>query len=147
MAEGIENLKQVVLVVLICEFLKELLSTSSFRKYVQFAVSLFLFFFLFSYLFRLEFSLPEWDVPEFESESENLLIPEYEHRISEEIKKKLSQNNLDVQEVSVQLSDQYQIESITVFSQEEPAIIQAVLKGDVSYEVVCPTEEFERKTS
>lgn len=141
MAEWIDHLKQVVLVVLVCEFLKELLSTSSFRKYVQFAISLFLFFFLFSSLFRIDFSLSVPDISVTESNFENLLLPEYETRISQEIQEELSQNGVSSQEVAVQLNDQYEIKSVTVFSEEEPEKIQAVLKGDFPYEVVFPTEE------
>ncbi len=141
MAEWIDHLKQVVLVVLVCEFLKELLSTTSFRKYVQFAISLFLFFFLFSSLFRIDFSLSVPDISVTESNFENLLLPEYETRISQEIQEELSQNGVSSQEVAVQLNDQYEIKSVTVFSEEEPEKIQAVLKGDFPYEVVFPTEE------
>lgn len=141
MAEWIDHLKQVVLVVLVCEFLKELLSTTSFRKYVQFAISLFLFFFLFSSLFRIDFSLSVPEISVTESNFENLLLPEYETRISQEIQEELSQNGVSSQEVAVQLNDQYEIKSVTVFSEEEPEKIQAVLKGDFPYEVVFPTEE------
>ena len=142
MAGWINHLKQVILVVLVCEFLKELLSTSSFRKYVQFAVSLFLFFFLFSSVFRVEFSLPALNIPAFESKSENLLLAEYETRISEEIKEELLKNNLNVPDVTVQLNDRYEINSVTIYSKEDPNKIQAVLKGDFPYEVVDTTEKF-----
>ncbi len=141
MAEWIDHLKQVVIIVLVCEFLKELLSTSSFRKYVQFAVSLFLFFFLFSSLFRLDFSFSLPDISIAENESENLLVPEYEARISERIHQELSQNNLSVQNVTVKLSDQYEIKSVTIFSKDDPEKIKATLKGDFSCEVVPPDEE------
>ena len=136
MAEWIGSFRQVVLVVLICEFLKELIVEGSFRKYVQFAIRLFLFLFLFCSLFRIEFSLPEFSAPRFETESENLIISEYETKIAEKIKEELLKNQLQCQEVSVALNDQYEIVSVTVFSEEAPSKIQAVLKGDFPYEVV-----------
>lgn len=141
MAEWISNLKQVVLVVLVCEFLKELLSTDSFRKYVQFALRLFLFFFLFSSLFRLDFSFPQWTEPPLETKTENLLLSEYETTIANTILAELSKNNLNAQKVEVMLDPQYNITSVTVYSNESTDKIQAVLKGDFPYEVVVPTEE------
>ena len=146
MSEWISNLKQVVLIVLVCEFLKELLSTDSFRKYVQFSIRLFLFLFLLSSLFGVEFGLST-DIPltiddvEYETEEENLLLQEYETQIANQITEELSRNNLSVSQVTVQLNDQYEILCVTVFTKEESAKIQAVLKGDFPYEVVYPTEE------
>ena len=140
MAEWISNLKQVVLVVLACEFLKELLSSDSFRKYVQFALRIFLFLFLISSLFRVDFSLPEFQMPTVESEHENLLLSEYETQIANRIFKELSSHNLSVKQVEVCLDQQYNITSVTVFSEESTDKIHAVLKGDFPYEVVVPTE-------
>ena len=140
MAEWISNLKQVVLVVLACEFLKELLSSDSFRKYVQFALRIFLFLFLISSLFRVDFSLPEFQMPTVESEHENLLLSEYETQIANSILKELSSHNLSVKQVEVCLDQQYNITSVTVFSEESTDKIHAVLKGDFPYEVVVPTE-------
>ncbi len=142
MSEWISNLKQVVLIVLVCEFLKELLSTDSFRKYVQFSIRLFLFLFLLSSLFGVKFTLPEFTFTEYETEEENLLLQEYETQIANQITEELSRNNLSVSQVTVQLNDQYEILCVTVFTKEESAKIQAVLKGDFPYEVVYPTEEF-----
>ncbi|MBR5239265.1 MAG: hypothetical protein IKW04_01650 [Clostridia bacterium] len=142
MSEWISNLKQVVLIVLVCEFLKELLSTDSFRKYVQFSIRLFLFLFLLSSLFGIKFALPEFTFTEYETEEENLLLQEYETQIATQITEELSRNNLSVSQVTVQLNDQYEILCVTVFTKEESAKIQAVLKGDFPYEVVYPTEEF-----
>ncbi len=147
MTEWIVNFKQVVLVVLVCEFLKELLSTDSFRKYVQFAVRLFLFLFLFSSLFRIDFSMPEFVVPAMESESENLLLKEYEIQIAEKIREELSKNHVTASKVEVQLDPQYNISSVTVFSEEDPKNIQSVLKGDFPYEVVNPAEGILEKES
>ena len=140
MTEWIANLKQVVLVVLACEFLKELLSTDSFRKYVQFALRLFLFLFLISSLFQVDFSLPEFHNSTIETETENLVLSEYETQIANKISEELSKNNLNVQKVEVCLDNQYNITSVTVFSNESTDKIQAVLKGDFPYEVVVPTE-------
>ena len=140
MTEWIANLKQVVLVVLACEFLKELLSTDSFRKYVQFALLLFLFLFLISSLFQVDFSLPEFHNSTIETETENLVLSEYETQIANKISEELSKNNLNVQKVEVCLDNQYNITSVTVFSNESTDKIQAVLKGDFPYEVVVPTE-------
>ncbi len=140
MTEWIANLKQVVLVVLACEFLKELLSTDSFRKYVQFALRLFLFLFLISSLFKVDFSLPEFHTPTIETETENLLLSEYETQIANKISEELSKNNLSAKKVEVCLDNQYNIASVTVFSRESTDKIQAVLKGDFPYEVVVPTE-------
>ena len=142
MSEWISNLKQVVLSVLVCEFLKELLSTDSFRKYVQFSIRLFLFLFLLSSLFGVKFALPEFTFTEYETEEENLLLQEYETQIATQITEELSRNNLSVSQVTVHLNDQYEILCVTVFTKEESAKIQAVLKGDFPYEVVYPTEEF-----
>ena len=147
MTEWIAQFKQVVLVVLVCEFLKELLSTGSFRKYVQFAVNLFLFLFLISSLFRIDFSLPEFSVPTVHTTTENLLIKEYENDIAAEIQTKLSENNLDIATVTVHLNDRYELEAVQIYTNEHPSQIQAVLKGDFPYEVVCPTEKFLDETS
>jgi len=139
--EWITDFKKMVLIILVCEFLKELLSTGSFRKYVQFAIRLMLFLFLFSALFRIEFTLPELSFSTVEYEEENLLIAEYETQIANRITEELRRNQLSVSEVSVQLNDQYEIIGVTVFSREHPSKIQDVLKGDFPYEVVIPTEE------
>lgn len=142
MSEWISNLKQVVLVVLICEFLKEFLSTDSFRKYVQFSVRLFLFLFLVSSLFRIDFLVPDFSLPTVEVESDNLLIADYENQIATKLMEELHENRLDVSDVQVTLDEQYHISSVTVFSKENPEKIKTVLKGDFPYEVVHPSEEF-----
>lgn len=140
MAEWISNLKQIVMIVLICEFLKELFSTDSFRKYVQFAINLLLFLFLFCSLFRIDFTLPEFDFSVLETENENLVIKEYETQIAISIREELTGNGIDISDVSVQLNEQYEIVSATVFSSEDPAKIYQILKGEFPYEVVHPTE-------
>lgn len=140
MSEWIGSLKQVVLVVFICEFLKELLSDGSFRKYVQFAIRLFLFLFLFCSLFQMEFSLPDFPDFSYEFEAENQLISKYETEIAKKIREELIKNQLSVSEVSVELSDQYEIICVTVVSEEAPSKIQTVLKGEFPYEVVPPTK-------
>ena len=58
MQELIVQLKSVVIVILIAEFLKELLTTTRFQKYVHFALSLFLLNFFISLLTGVEISLP-----------------------------------------------------------------------------------------
>ncbi len=147
MTEWIANLKQVVLVVLVCEFLKELLSTGSFRKYVQFAVSLFLFLFLLSSVFRVEFSLPEFQEPFFETSHENLVVKEYETDIATQIKERLRENNLDIVTVTVHLNDRYELKSVQIYTVEDASQIHAVLKGEFPYEVVYPTEELLDKST
>ncbi len=147
MTEWIANLKQVVLVVLICEFLKELLAVGSFRKYVQFAVSLFLFLFLISSVFRVEFSLPKLEIPTWETKEENLVAREYETNIAEQIKNRLLENHLDIYTVTVHLSEQYELKSVQIYTKEDPSQIHAILKGEFPYEVVYPAEEFLDETS
>lgn len=140
MAEWISNLKQIVMIVLICEFLKELFSTDSFRKYVQFAINLLLFLFLFCSLFRIDFTLPEFDFSVLEIENENLVVKEYEKQIATSIQEELTGNGITVSDVRVQLNEQYEIVSSTVFSSEDPEKIHQILKGEFPYEVVCPAE-------
>ena len=147
MEEWITNLKQIVMVVLICEFLKELLSTDSFRKYVQFAINLLLFSFLFCSLFRIDFSLPEFQFSELEIDNENLVIAEYESQIAASIREEFTKNNVSVSNVSIQLNDQYEITAATIFSQEHPTKIQTILKGEFPYEVVNPTQTTMAKES
>ena len=88
----------------------------------------------------MEFSLPEFHNSTIETETENLVLSEYETQIANKISEELSKNNLNVQKVEVCLDNQYNITSVTVFSNESTDKIQAVLKGDFPYEVVVPTE-------
>ncbi len=141
MEHWITNLKAVVLVILISEFLKELLIGETYRKYIQFAVSLFLFCFFLSALFHTDFSLPSLPEEIVIKNNENLLIEQYETQIASEISNRLSQEEISFNEISVTLSSQYDIEKITIKSCESPAAIDAVLKGEFPYEVVQTTEE------
>lgn len=141
MEHWITNLKAVVVVILISEFLKELLIGETFRKYIQFAVSLFLFGFFLTSFFHTDFSLPSFPEEITVTNEENLLIQQYETQIAAEIGARLSNEGVSYSEILVRLSPQYEIESITIKSCEPPETIDAVLKGEFPYEVVPKTEE------
>lgn len=132
----ISDLKNVVFIILICEFLKELLTTKKFKPYLHFAISLFLFSFFLSILFHTDFSIPDFTGNLQLSHQENLLISQYEAQIAQKIAEHLSQNHIPVTEVLVTLSDTYEIKAVKIISDSSPESIQSILKGDFPYEVV-----------
>ena len=132
----ISDLKNVVFIILICEFLKELLTTKKFKPYLHFAISLFLFSFFLSILFHADFSIPDFTGNLQLSHQENLLISQYEAQIAQKISEHLSQNHIPVTEVLVTLSDTYEIKAVKIISDSSPESIQSILKGDFPYEVV-----------
>lgn len=136
----LSELKSVIFVILISEFFKELLVGDRFRKYIQFAVSLFLFSFLLSTLFRTDFSLPDIPREFIYPTQQNLLQNEFSATIREEIEKNLTAQKISYHEIRVQLSDTYELESVVIVTNESRETIQQHLKGDFPYEVVCPTE-------
>ena len=139
MYDLIFQLKGIVTVILISEFLKELLSTKRFHKYIQFAVSLVLFLFILSLIGGTDFTLPE--LPDYivPKSHENLLKYEYETKISEAVQKKLSDSGISA-EISVRLNEQYEITNITVYTAAPPESVKALLEGDAPYEVVFRSE-------
>ena len=141
MEHWITNLKAAVLIILISEFLKELLIGETYRKYIQFAVSLFLFCFFLTSFFRTDLSLPSLPEEMAVKSDENLLIEQYETQIASEIKNRLLQEGISDAEVSVTLSSQYDIENIMIKTCKAPAEIDAVLKGEFPYEVVQTSEK------
>ena len=135
------KLKSVVLVILICEFLKELLAGEKFKQYLQFAVSLFLFAFFLSVFLHTDFSLPKFTENISEPIQENLLKSQYETQIANTLSEELIKNGLSCQEVTVTLSDNYEIQNIRIHSEEPPERIHTLLKGEFPYEVVRLSSE------
>lgn len=130
------ELKSVVLIILICEFLKELLTGDKFKPYIQFAVTLFLFIFLLSGIFRTDFSLPQLPDDWSEEAFQNMLPKTYAEQMEEQIAKKLSEHRISYRDISVSISEEYELTNILIETEESPETIQAVLKGDFPYEVV-----------
>ncbi len=143
----IMKLKSVVFVILLCEFLKELLVGEKFKQYIQFAVSLFLFTFFLSAFLHTDFSFVPLSELMVSYESENLLLQQYETQIETAVSEELSKNQCSFQTVSVTLSDSYEIKNIRIISEEDPNKIHSLLKGDVPYEVVHPTSEIPAQKS
>ena len=137
----IANLKYVVLVILVCEFLKELLATEKFKQYIHFAISLFLFAFFLSTFLHIDFSLPDWEEENYAIHEKNMLKSQYETKIAETISEELTKNGISFQKVIVTLSDSYEIESVQIESTAPPENIHSVLKGDFPYEVVSQAKE------
>lgn len=139
MYDLIVQLKGIVTIILISEFLKELLTTKRFHKYIQFAVSLMLFCFILGLILRTDLTLPENPLSQTDQTYENLLKAEYEADISEAIKKRLADNAISA-DVSVYLNDNYEIEKITFYTAVPPEAVKALLEGDLPYEVVFRSE-------
>ncbi|MBO5408214.1 MAG: hypothetical protein J6A61_02260 [Clostridia bacterium] len=137
----IVKLKSVVLVILICEFLKELLAAEKFKRYLQFAVSLFLFAFFLSAFLHTDFSLPQFSETVAFQPEDNLLKEQYETQIATAVSKELTKNGFSYQNVTVTLSDCYEIETIRIVSDADPEIFESLWKGDIPYEVVHPSFE------
>ena len=135
------SLKAVICVILVSEFLKELLLGESYKKYIQFAVSLFIFGILLSSVLQSDFSFPQLPEEISVTQSENLLIKQYEAEITHQIAQTLSTHGLSFERISTTLSPQYEIEHIQIESFEDYNVIDAVMKGDFSYEVVRPSEK------
>ncbi len=140
MQSWILELKSVVLVILVSEFLKELLTGDKFKKYIQFAVTLFLFAFLLTGFLHTDFSLPPLPKDLSEETYQSLLQEEYAMKIQEQIAKKLSEHQISYQIISVVLTETYEIETIRIETTEPPEKIHALLKGEFPYEVVFPSE-------
>lgn len=139
MYDFIFQLKGIVTVILISEFLKELLITKRFHNYIHFAVSLILFSFFLGFIGGTDVTIPEipdYAVPE---SNENLLKSEYEIKISEAVQKKLSDSGISA-DVSVELDNRYEITNITVYTAAPPESVKALLEGDAPYEVVFRPE-------
>lgn len=136
----ITPLKSVILVILVSEFLKELFLGESYKRYIQFAVSLFIFGFLLSSLLHTDFSLPDFPEDLSVTREENLLVEQYQTEIQAKIGELLLEHNLSYEEITVTLSPTYEIETICIKTQEEKTAVDAVLKGDFPYEVVGTAE-------
>lgn len=140
MQNWIFELKSVILVILVSEFLKEFLTGDKFKKYIQFAVTLFLFAFLLTSFLHTDFSLPPLPAEISETPPQSLLQEEFAVKIQEQIANKLSEQQLSYEKISVVLSDAYEIKTIRIETTEPPEKIYALLKGEFPYEVVFPTE-------
>lgn len=134
------ELKSVVLVILVSEFLKELLTGERFKKYIQFAVTLFLFCFLLSTFFHTDFSLPQLPEQTEAAPYHNYLPEEFAAVIQSRIAEELSQHQIFCQSITVTLSETYEIQMVHIETDESPEAVGAVLKGEFPYEVVCPSE-------
>ena len=130
------SLKNVVMVILVGECCKELLSGDSFQPYVQFAVRVFLFCFLLSALFHTDFSWPEWTDDALTFHAENNLLATYETQISRQTEKYLNEHGITDAAVTVDLSESYEIERIKIATDAPAQNVAAVLKGEFPYEVV-----------
>ena len=141
METWILSLKAVISVILVSEFLKELLLGNAYKKYIQFAVSLFIFGALLSSFLQSDFSFPQFPEEIPITENENLLIKQYETEIQHQIAQTLSAHGLSYERISVTLSPQYEIEHIQIETFEDSNEMDAVMKGDFPYEVVRPPEK------
>ncbi len=137
------ELKNIVFVILVCEFLKELLTTEKFKKYIQFAVSLFVFCFFLASILHTDLSFPSFYETKEEFHAANLLKENYQTAVAQSIQKELTSKNLSFEEVCVQLSEDYKMEAVTVVTTCSPNEIQSALKGEIPLEVVSPTEKTE----
>ena len=141
MGQLMTPLKAMVLIILVSEFLKELLIGEAYKKYIHFAVSLFVFGFLLSGLLHTDVSLPDFPEEAVTTSGENLLLSRYETDIETEVGRMLSEKNVSYESVTAVLSPTYEIETVRIQTKETPETIHTILKGAFPYEVAQPTAE------
>ena len=136
MAEIIFNLKSVVIVILVSEFMKQLISGEKYKKYINFAISLMVIGFLLSVISGTKLDIigqEEFNYTEIES-SENLIISEYKNKIAERISGKFPKD--EPPEFEIEVDDSYNVISIKVKTDYEDT--EKILEelGFTDYEII-----------
>ena len=125
------NLKGIVVIILMCEFMKNLLTTEKFAKYINIAVSVFIIGFIitsikgttFDYDPNYSFNYSQGTI------SENGLKEQYEKQICDKIKAKLDEKNIAIISIEVAADEEYQIEELKIKTSENKEKIEILLEG------------------
>ena len=131
-----DNLKNIVIVILASEFIKNLAVGDMYKKYINFAVSLVVIGFLISSLSSAKFDITaqtDFNYAEVES-NENLILKEYKKNIAEKLAKKFPEN--ETPEFEIEVDNEYNVVHIKVNSSCENAgkILEEL--GFMNYEII-----------
>jgi len=136
MRDIIFNLKNIVVVILASEFMKQLIVSKKYKSYINFAISISVTGFIIATISNAGFSIsvqPDFNYAEPEN-NENLIIREYENKIIERISKEIPEIN----EIEMEIDKQYNITNLKIkapnFSEEADKKLKEL--GFKSYEIV-----------
>jgi len=136
MDDIIFNLKNIVVVILAAEFMKNLMASTKYKKYINFALSIVVIGFLLSSFTGMRFDrLNEQDFNYTENIStENMIATEYKRKIAEKISESFPKDSFP--EFSIELDDNYNVVKLSVKTDYKNA--EKILNelGFVNYEVI-----------
>ena len=130
------NLKNIVVLILASEFLKQLVLSKKYKSYINFAISMSIIGFIIALISGASFDIssqPDFNYFEPES-SENLIIKEYKNKITE----KISQSIPDASEIEVFIDNEYNITNLKIKVKEISADTAKILEelGFTDYEIM-----------
>ena len=136
MADIIFSLKNIVIVILVSEFMKQLMSDTKYKRYIDFAISLIVIGFVISAATGKSFNIspsPDFNYTEGLNE-ENLIANEYKNKIAERVAEKFPDGELP--EFEIELDEKYTIVKIRVKTDYPDA--EKIIKelGFTSYEII-----------
>ena len=112
MRDIIFNLKNIVVVILASEFLKQLVLGDKYKKYISLAVSLSVIGFIIATISGTAFDIsiqPDFNYSPPEG-NENMIITEYKKKIMEKITKEIP----EISEIEVEIDDDYNVTGLSV---------------------------------
>jgi hypothetical protein len=125
------SLKNVVIVILACEFMKNLLAADRYKKYIGYALSVFVLGFIITGVRGAAFDLPDGygvSVSENIAGEANTLKAEYEKQICQKVAAKLSEAKIEVVSVEAYADAKYNLTALNVKVKNDVPKATAVLE-------------------
>lgn len=120
MNEFVKNMKNIVTVVVMAEFLKGFFINERYKKYIAMCINILIFSFLLSYILKIDFN---FDIPfqEFQSDItyENKIEEQYKNDIKKSLMSEYEKENIYVQNIIIETSPQYNVVSLKIYINNE----------------------------
>ncbi len=143
MYEIVYNIKNMVLVIIISEFLKNFISDKKYRKYISISVNLLIISYFATCISGVDFKFDIFEERSFLTEYENGIISEYEKNISNELVELFKKNKISsVLDVIASADEEYNIKTLEIYIENsaynERKKIVSVLEGTgiEKYEII-----------
>lgn len=115
MNEITENIKSIVTVIVISEFLKSFFINENFKKYVSVSINILVLGFLILQISHINFDF-DFSFDNIQNYSyENMLSKQYEKDIEENLKKEYEKENIKVEKIIIETDEQYNVVSLKIY--------------------------------
>lgn len=111
----IDSIKNIVIVIVASEFIKNFLISDKYKKYVGISVNILILAFLIAHIkgTELDFDLSFSDIPSVPYS--NTIYDEYKENIELELKKEFERENIFVKDIIIDVDEKYNVTSLKIF--------------------------------